>query len=94
MSDIVTVINLAYVVAAALFILGLKLLSHTATAKNGNLISAIGMLVAFVVTLLDTQIISYHYILLGFAIGGAFGAGHTMTVQLTAITEQVQFIDV
>ena len=59
MSDIVTVINLAYVVAAALFILGLKLLSHPDTAKKGNLISAIGMLVAVVVTLLDQQIISY-----------------------------------
>ena len=52
MNDIATIINLAYVVAAALFILGLKLLSHPDTAKRGNFVSAVGMLIAVVVTLL------------------------------------------
>ncbi len=93
MSDIVTVINLAYVVAAALFILGLKLLSHPDTAKKGNFISAIGMLVAVVVTLLDQQIISYHYILLGFVIGGAFGAWKAKTVEMTAMPEMVSLFN-
>jgi len=92
-SDIVTVINLAYVVAAALFILGLKLLSHPDTAKKGNFISAIGMLVAVVVTLLDQQIISYHYILLGFVIGGAFGAWKAKTVEMTAMPEMVSLFN-
>ena len=46
MNDIATIINLAYVVAAALFILGLKLLSHPDTAKRGNFVSAVGMLIA------------------------------------------------
>ena len=58
MNDIATIINLAYVVAAALFILGLKLLSHPDTAKRGNFVSAVGMLIAVVVTLLDQHIIS------------------------------------
>ncbi|HBL19508.1 MAG TPA: NAD synthetase, partial [Alteromonas mediterranea] len=93
MNDIVTVINLAYVVAAALFILGLKLLSHPDTAKKGNFISAIGMLVAVVVTLLDQQIISYHFILLGFVIGGAFGAWKAKTVEMTAMPEMVSLFN-
>ena len=74
MNDIATIINLAYVVAAALFILGLKLLSHPDTAKRGNFVSAVGMLIAVVVTLLDQHIISYQWIVVGVVIGGAFGA--------------------
>ena len=46
------VINFAYVISAVLFILGLKMLSSPATARKGNLVSAVGMLLAIVVTLL------------------------------------------
>ena len=80
MNDIETIINLAYVVAAALFILGLKLLSHPDTAKRGNFVSAVGMLIAVVVTLLDQQIITYQWIILGVVIGGAFGAWKAKSV--------------
>jgi H+-translocating NAD(P) transhydrogenase subunit beta len=41
-----------YVVSAGLFVFGLKLLSSPATARRGNLLSALGMLIAIVVTLL------------------------------------------
>ena len=44
-------VNLVYIVAAVLFILGLKLLSHPATARKGNLVSALGMLLAVVVNI-------------------------------------------
>ena len=43
------VANLVYIVSAVLFIFGLKMLSSPATARNGNLISALGMLLAVVV---------------------------------------------
>ena len=46
-------INLAYVVASALFIFGLKLLGSPASARRGNLISAVGMLIAVVAALTD-----------------------------------------
>ena len=42
----------AYIVAAILFILGLKLLGKQATARRGTLLSAVGMLIAIVATLL------------------------------------------
>ena len=46
-------VNLAYVVAAVLFIFGLKMLGSPATARKGNLVSALGMFIAVVITLLD-----------------------------------------
>ncbi|MGB1908049.1 MAG: NAD(P)(+) transhydrogenase (Re/Si-specific) subunit beta, partial [Spongiibacter sp.] len=50
-------VNLTYVAAAVLFIFGLKMLGSPATARKGNLVSAIGMFLAVVVTLLDQSII-------------------------------------
>ena len=44
--------QLGYVLAAGLFIFGLKMLGSPATARRGNMISAIGMLVAIVSALL------------------------------------------
>ncbi|MGK0503079.1 MAG: NAD(P) transhydrogenase subunit beta, partial [Alteromonadaceae bacterium] len=92
-NDIETIINLAYVVAAALFILGLKLLSHPDTAKRGNFVSAVGMLIAVVVTLLDQQIITYQWIILGVVIGGAFGAWKAKSVEMTAMPEMVSLFN-
>ncbi|NOQ47069.1 MAG: NAD synthetase, partial [Desulfobulbaceae bacterium] len=52
MSSTMLGINFVYVISAALFIFGLKMLSSPATARQGNLVSALGMLLAIVVTLL------------------------------------------
>ena len=54
-----SVIAICYIVAAVLFIFGLKRLSSPATARSGNRIAAIGMALALGVTLLDRQIVSY-----------------------------------
>ena len=50
-------IRFAYLVAASLFVLGLKGLSHPRSAVRGNRLSALGMLIAIVVTLIDQQIL-------------------------------------
>ena len=63
-------VNLAYLVASVLFILGMKGLTHPRTAVRGNLLGACGMLLAVVVTLLANGL-DYHWILLGAVIGGA-----------------------
>ena len=93
MSDNALIINLAYVLATTLFIVGLKLLSHPSSAKKGNLVSAVGMFIAVVVTLIDQQIISYHWILLGFVIGGAYGAWKAKTVEMTQMPEMVSLFN-
>ncbi|MEE8243326.1 MAG: NAD(P)(+) transhydrogenase (Re/Si-specific) subunit beta, partial [candidate division NC10 bacterium] len=66
-------IELAYLVAASLFIIGLKRLAAPATARQGNLLSAVGMLIAIVATLFDQQILSFQWIVVGGVIGSALG---------------------
>ena len=61
-------IQYSYVVAAALFIYGLKQLGSPATARRGNSISAVAMLLAVVAALLDQGIVEYQYIALGFVV--------------------------
>ncbi len=84
-----TLIQFAYVVSAALFILGLKNLGSPATARKGNLISASGMLLAIVVALLDQGIVEYQFIILGILVGGVIGAAVARLVAMTAMPEMV-----
>ena len=83
------IIQLGYVVAAGLFIFGLKILGSPDTARKGNGISAIGMLVAIVAALLDQGIVQYEYILGGMVVGGAIGAVAARTVAMTSMPEMV-----
>jgi NAD(P) transhydrogenase subunit beta len=80
--------NYAYIVASALFIIGLKLLSSARTARRGNMISAVGMLVAVLATLLRSGM-SYHWILLGTLVGSVIGYASARRVKLTAMPEMV-----
>jgi NAD(P) transhydrogenase subunit beta len=82
-------IQLAYVVAAALFIFGLKFLGSAATARRGNKLSSLGMLIAIVAALLDQGIVEYQWIFAGFIVGGAIGAAAARLVQMTAMPEMV-----
>lgn len=82
-------VNIAYLIAASFFIFGLKGLTHPRTAVRGNMLGAIGMLIAILVTLLDRQIISYQLIFVGFVIGGAIGAVLAVRIQMTAMPQLV-----
>ena len=82
-------VNIAYLVAAALFIFGLKGLAHPRTSVRGNLLGALGMLLAVVVTLLDRNILSYEWIILGIVLGGAIGAVFAVKVEMTAMPQMV-----
>ncbi len=84
-----TLIELSYIASAVLFIVGLKMLSHADTAVRGNKISAIGMLVAVVATLLDQHILEYHWILAGILVGGVIGAVASIRVPMTSMPEFV-----
>jgi NAD(P) transhydrogenase subunit beta len=83
-----TVIQLSYIVASVLFILGLKMLSSPETARRGNLVSAVGMLIAIVATL-TYQGLSYQWILVGMVIGSAVGLVSAMRVPMTSMPEFV-----
>ena len=82
-------INLSYVFAAVLFILGLKMLSSPATARRGNLFSSLGMLIAIVATLLGEGIVEFQWIALGFIVGGMIGALAARLIAMTAMPEMV-----
>jgi len=84
-----SVIAVSYIVAAVLFIFGLKQLSSPSTARAGNRTAAIGMGLALVATLLDRQIISFWTIAIGTLIGAAMGVYFGRTVQMTAMPQMV-----
>jgi NAD(P) transhydrogenase subunit beta len=86
-------INLAYVLAATLFIFGLKGLSSPRTAVRANLMGACGMLIAILVTLAHRQIIGFVPILAGVILGSAVGALLALKVQMTAIPQMVALLN-
>ncbi len=86
-------INLAYLVAAVLFILGLKGLTHPRTAVRGNLMGASGMLLAIIVTLFAQGILNFWLILLGLLIGGGIGALMATRVQMTQMPQMVALLN-
>ncbi|BAY86747.1 NAD(P) transhydrogenase beta subunit [Calothrix parasitica NIES-267] len=94
MSDFLpTGIQISYLLAASLFILGLKKLGSPATARNGNVMAAVGMLLAIVATLLNQQVLNYEMILIGLAIGSAIGAVAAYAVQMTQMPQMVGLLN-
>jgi NAD(P) transhydrogenase subunit beta len=87
------VVELLYLVAAVLFILGLKWLSSPATAVRGNRLSGVGMLIALVVTLFDRAIISYEVILAGLTVGTALGLWMARAVKMTSMPQMVALLN-
>ena len=87
--DIELIIGSFYLVSAALFFIGLKLLGDPSSAKKGNLLASVGMLIAVVVTLLDQQVLNYEMIVLGIVIGSAIGAVMARTIRMTAMPQLV-----
>lgn len=84
-----SVIAVSYIVAAVLFIFGLKRMTSPSTARSGNRLAAVGMALALIATLVDHQIVSYWTIALGTLIGGVMGVYFARTVQMTAMPQMV-----
>lgn len=83
-----SLINFAYIVASVLFIFGIKMLGSAGTARRGNLLSSLGMLIAVVATLLGEGM-DYTWIVAGLVLGGAVGAVLAKRVQMTGMPELV-----
>ena len=81
-------INVAYIIAAILFIMGIKMLGSASTAVRGNRISSLGMLLAVVVTLLRSGL-DYQFIILGLIVGGIIGLIAAKRVKMTGMPELV-----
>tara|TARA_B100000900_G_scaffold399778_1_gene402709 strand:- start:9132 stop:10544 length:1413 start_codon:yes stop_codon:yes gene_type:complete len=83
-----SIINLAYVISAILFVFGIKMLGSAETARRGNMISGVGMLIAVVVTLLNKGM-SYDWIVSGVIVGTLIGGIAARVVKMTSMPELV-----
>jgi NAD(P) transhydrogenase subunit beta len=101
LSDAANPIDIAYLVTSILFILGLKFLSSPATARKGNQFAGVGMIIAVVATLFNSEI--YHktvgavagpafcpyVIIIGIIVGGLIGFVSASKVKMTAMPQMV-----
>ena len=81
-------IELSYLLASILFILGLKGLSHPETAKRGMHLAEFGMLMAIIGTLMHQEIITYTWIITGLVIGSLVGLAMGVWVPMTAMPQR------
>ena len=87
-------VDIAYLIAAVSFIYGLKMLSHPKTARNGNLIASIGMLIAIIATVVmptekGQPALSLQMIGIAMVIGSIIGAFFAIRVQMTQMPQLV-----
>ncbi len=87
------VIQLAYLVAAICFMMGLKMLSSPRTARRGNFVSMIGMVLAVGATAVAGGIKDPRLILAGVAVGGVVGAVAATRIQMTAMPQMVAILN-
>ncbi len=88
-----TLIQVAYLVASVLFIIAIKLLNSPRTARLGNGLGALGMVLGAVATLFHQGIGRYEWIVLGVATGGALGTWMALRVQMTAMPQMVALLN-
>ena len=89
----VTIVRLLYLASAILFITGLKQLQSPETARRGNRISAAGMLLAMIVTLLDQDIVGFGTIAAGLLVGTGLGLWLAYSVKMTSMPQMVALLN-
>jgi len=84
--------NIVYIVASILFILGIKMLGKASTAKRGNLISSVGMLIAVIAALggmVAEGKVAWHWVVIGLIAGAGIGYFAAKKVAMTGMPEMV-----
>ncbi len=81
-------VQASYIVAAALFILALKWMSHPATSRRGVWAGELGMLLAVVGTLLRFEVVNYQWIFIAFLVGSAIGVPLAYLMPMTAVPQR------
>ncbi|WP_407425294.1 NAD(P)(+) transhydrogenase (Re/Si-specific) subunit beta [Arcticibacter sp.] len=87
------IIKIAYLVASVLFIVGIKMLGKTTTARKGNTLSSAAMLIAVLITLLDKNVLSFTEIFVTILIGSAVGLYIAQKVEMTQMPEMVALLN-
>tara|TARA_Y100000591_G_C21804459_1_gene683976 strand:- start:290 stop:1696 length:1407 start_codon:yes stop_codon:yes gene_type:complete len=83
------IVNLGYIIAAIFFIIGLKRLSSPGTARNGNRLASVGMLIAVLVTVLGNNILGWEWIITSILIASVVGFFSARKIQMTAMPQLV-----
>jgi len=91
--DLNALTNIVYLLSAVTFVLGIKLMCHPETAQRGNLIAAVGIVSAVVVTLMDAHIERFEYILIGLVAGALFGLRFARQTPMTSILPAVALLN-
>ena len=91
-------INLYYIISSGIFIVGIKMLWKAATARRGNLLSSLGMLIAVAATLFDRSLFGHGYeawiwIACGVGLGAAIGFAAAKLVKMTSMPEMVALLN-
>ena len=94
----ISILEITYVIASVLFILGLKMLSHPLTARRGNILAAIGMVLAIIATIVFHQkngkpIGNIGFIIAAIAIGTLIGWMVARRVKMTAMPQLVSLFN-
>ena len=94
----ISILEITYIIASVLFILGLKMLSHPLTARRGNSLAAVGMVMAIIATILFHQrdgkpIGNIPLILTAIGIGTVIGWIIAKRVKMTAMPQLVSFFN-
>jgi NAD(P) transhydrogenase subunit beta len=84
-----TVVPVIYLLSTILFIFGIKRLSKVKTARRGNALAAVGMLLAIIGALLELGVVDYRWIAGGIVIGTIIGLLFAIRVQMTSMPEMV-----
>lgn len=82
-------IEIAYLIASVLFIIGIKYLGKTKDARKGNVISAVGMVIAIAATLFTLEVLTLLEIGVAILVGSAIGLYYAQKVAMTKIPEMV-----
>src|SRR5690606_36190206 len=83
------IIQISYLVASVLFIIGIKMLGRTKTARKGNIVSSVGMFIAILATVIQVEAISLIDIFICILIGSVIGIIIAIKVRMTKSTEMV-----
>ena len=87
------IVNFVYLISGVLFILGIKGLTKPKTAVRGNRLSALGMLLAVVITLLNINTVDFSFIVAGVVVGGVIGGVMALRIQMTSIPQMVALLN-
>ena len=87
--EAIQITNILYLISAVAFILGIKRLSHPKTARSGNFLAALGMLIAIAATLASSNVLDLKLIAIGVGVGSVIGLLFATRVQMTEMPQMV-----